>query len=816
MSTFNRLVIVILVVLLVLAGANHLWQSMQWSTLATMLGGRIEASTPSTAYVAVDDQWLDFPLNRMGKTLRVRNNAIVDAQAPHEPGALWWYAFEYQLLDSQGTVLRQGRYNHRTRLSRFQDPSTGEWVTRNFLLDPMRLPTDGRSMLLSYLEEEQPSRLRIRLVRADPALMRVMFRVYEQVPNPAHERSYLWQRLSETQKARLARGSVYGPDHLREPEKHNLLRFDWQAVGPTGIDGEQYEAVKLYIGRAVVGDGSHERVVPHGLYVDGVTRGIIPLPEGKWKVKLSVIPLPDEQAQAVRRDIKVRWYGRGIANRWQTTISPGAGEHLLDGELNGGLIEIITGDPTVVRARIVSGDTEADVTPNPIRLRTYRADSEGNVVFDVDHIDGKATPMRVDLRALVGAEAEAVGRSVRYEMLDASGASLAQGTLEAQLIRSAYDHPSMQQPKVYVTDPARYYFNLPPRVAALRLSASDELLITAYSRPPDLVRETRVPEDYLAFAGDGKKDPGWFLLRPRNAEWFQHALRFVPLIIQDSPPEQDPRLLAGHYDWEFYKPLGSWRGRYLLIPRDSGLPERDQSRAALFRELPAGRASRVAIRGPIGRREVQPTMVFVRQGQTPMEVSLTLDGEDYYRTQIAGSLGELQLPPLTPGRHSIKIQASGPARWYINYTAGGGPALLRRLSMQLDRSGLEFVYHKQSNDREVLTGELFTQAPGRARLLVSIATPNPPGLQPLDDWTFKKRRFDLKPKVRAPVLVLRSSLKTASGGQRFVLPLGTDLPAGKYRIRVALEDNTQGYLTLYRLIAGQLELRSFFQERTHG
>jgi hypothetical protein len=65
-----------------------------------------------------------------------------------------------------------------------------------------------------------------------------------------------------------------------------------------------------------------------------------------------------------------------------------------------------------------------------------------------------------------------------------------------------------------------------------------------------------------------------------------------------------------------------------------------------------------------------------------------------------------------------------------------------------------------------------------------------------------------------PIPVLNSAQPPLVGGQRFFLPLGADLPPGKYPIKFALEGAPEAYLTLYRLSPGQSELRDFFQEST--
>jgi len=81
-------------------------------------------------------------------------------------------------------------------------------------------------------------------------------------------------------KLRLARGSVYGADLLREQEKINLLRYEWKPVGPSGVEGDQYGTTKLYIARDFEGESVDTGQLPFGLVCGAEVRGMIPLPAG--------------------------------------------------------------------------------------------------------------------------------------------------------------------------------------------------------------------------------------------------------------------------------------------------------------------------------------------------------------------------------------------------------------------------------------------------------------------------------------------------------------------------------------------------------
>ena len=184
MRTLGRVLVLAVAVLSLVAGVRWLWHALEWSNVAATIGGRIEGAFPSAAYAAVDGQWITFALDADISALRVRSNATTGADTPSGRDVVWWYAFEYQVLDSAGGVLREGTYHHRTRISRYLDPYTGQPAPRSFLLDPAEVPTDGRSLRLSLEDVEGAAVLLLRPVQLDPALKKILFRVYERPRTP--------------------------------------------------------------------------------------------------------------------------------------------------------------------------------------------------------------------------------------------------------------------------------------------------------------------------------------------------------------------------------------------------------------------------------------------------------------------------------------------------------------------------------------------------------------------------------------------------------------------------------------------------------
>jgi hypothetical protein len=768
-----------------------------------------------SAYELADKPWLEFRIDKPANAILVRSSGIVPDDVAADPDALWTYAFDFELVGEQEEILKQGRYFNRTRLSRFRDPHTGVEQPRSFVLDSGLLPTDSRSMLMELEFQTAAQILRLRPARVEETLETVAFRVYQHLPNAPHRLGYLWQRLGPPQKERLARGSVYGPDLLRSEEKTNLLRHTWKAVGPNGVNGEHYQSRKIYVAQESVGERVATGLLPDGLYVDADTRGIIPLPQGQWKLGLDLRPLQLHHSGNTSEVVTLRWFGQGLEKRWEGQIPVQTGEQQLPAHFDGGLLEVVSARPLVVRGWAESDTNRLEVTPEPTRLPSYMINRAQSLAFGIDHVGNQPTPFRVDVRARIPGDVASHSAKIEYVLL-ADGEPLEKGSLDVELSVSTYDRTAQSDTETRLSDSEQLYFRLPPSVSSIRLSSTQDVLITAYSRPPDLTRRVRVPEDYQAFQQDQSRQPPWFLLQPLEVEQLRRELRVVGLLTQKRPPQTDPMLMAGVYAWEGYRPEGNWRGRFLMLPYESAFPVRDQALGSVYRELPRNRTISLRLSGGMGRHEVNPTLVFVRRDHGPTDIEFIVDGAPHLRTKIAGTQGEVRLPPLQIGSRQVHVRTSAPARFYLNHAGASGASFLRRLAIKLDSQGLDFSYRKASPGSEILTAEFYSESASHTRLQVSIEQTDTIHALAKRDWTFAERVYDLQPATPTEVTVLNTRGQSVDGGRKFWIPLGADLPANSYRIRIRPTAAGRGYLVLYRLLPGQQMTRLFFRERPYA
>ena len=345
MRTIGYLLVTTLLLLLAVGPGQWFWQSLDRQELAAYLSGQLEGAQPSNTYIQQGDNWLEFQLSGNGSSIHVVSNASVQRAQAFNNDMVWWYAFHYQLLDSSGKLLREGNYHHRTHITQYDGPRHDGMVTRSFLLDPQRVPTDGRRMVVPVMQADRPARLRLRVSPTDPALLDVMFRVYEKETFSEHKLDYRWQRLNEPGKQVLARGSVYGPEHLRATEQQNLLRARWRPLGPAGIRGNEYLSRKVYVQQGIPGEAVDDAVLPYGLYVDAHTNGIIPLPQGGGRIQLQWTPAMALAGAATDAQLLVRWYGRTLGQRAETSVPLADPQGRLEAEFGEGLLEVVSAHP---------------------------------------------------------------------------------------------------------------------------------------------------------------------------------------------------------------------------------------------------------------------------------------------------------------------------------------------------------------------------------------------------------------------------------------------------------------------------------------
>ncbi|MBE0490192.1 MAG: hypothetical protein IBX53_14050, partial [Halomonas sp.] len=359
---------------------------------------------------------------------------------------------------------------------------------------------------------------------------------------------------------------------------------------------------------------------------------------------------------------------------------------------------------------------------------------------------------------------------------------------------------------------------LPPEVVRFEVTSRQRLLANAYTRPDDLPHRTRVPVDYYAWRGDGEGQPSWFLLQPSETRMQeQSSAQRAPdtsrvLHVQSRPPERDPQLLAGRYQWQALDPQLSARGARILVPlrgeerlRPSGLP-------AYFQPLEPGTQT-VEIATPGVARSLEPQLIYLRETSEPFRLHLRIDGNSM-RHELIGRRGDISLPPLSAGRHEVELDASTSGTWLMNYRYPDESGYLRRMAFRLDEATLSYPVDKREDGQLVgarfySLGDAGDSSTVRVRVESAALTS-----RPTREWTHLERFYQMTPTAEEAGVgyVLDQQRERLAHGQPMLIDLGSDIPDGSVTVEFSLHSGAPGYVVFHEVLPGEHERARGFRE----
>lgn len=838
MRLLGRLLLLALLLPLAAWGMLAAWNGARgWigGDLATLT--RLGTAQTTIAYALDHERWTRFPLSGPQPAIRIVSHADVPAAWRADAEAEFRYAYALQVLDARGNLLRESVLHQRAAIAALRDPATGEAFTTAAYADAEEIPTGSSALVLSLEDLPRAATLRVRLVTAAPEVQRVLVRVQQR--NPVNERrlSVQWERMTDAQRTSLAEGNAYPAVLLTEAERSNLLRRQWRPIGPSGVAGRDYRARSLFLLQDLAGEPIEPPALPPGLFLDARHDGTLRLPEGGAAVTLRVAPVTDPGA-ASSGTLRLAWYGTSLAQRETRALPWSADHNEVRVELGGGLLELASEVPVAVRAFLPNG---TELTAEPMQLRAYVAGPDAPVTFPVLHLEGQpATPLRVDLRCLCFDAAPARGGAVgtagalpvaaliagpgaeprlRWELLSASGAVLRQATQDVAVEPSRLDR-LLGQDRLVLSEAAQLHFLVPREAVALRLSTSGPVLLAGYNRPSDLPWRAMVPEDRFAPGDPLDLRPAWFGLRPADWDALLSANRSALLVTQPRPPEDDPELLAGRYDWEQFMPAGNWLARDVLALREA-TPTRRLSLASVFSPLPEGADVAMELVPATPGGAVMPTLLYLREAAGPAALRVEVDGRVHMTATVAAARGTLAMPPIPAGVRRIRAVAPPGTALYLNQAEPLPGALISRRAIRLIPGETVFDYEKRAGpdaDRpELLVAHLYPEPSlgVAARQIVAIAIEGGPerGLGPHAGFTLRERLYDIRRGPQPPDVRVLGVAGAVGPERALFLPLGPDLPPGRYRIRIRLAEGPEALLSLTRTTPGTAERRELRREQ---
>ncbi|KIX18082.1 hypothetical protein [Paracoccus sp. 228] len=761
-----------------------------------------EQASRSVVYPLGTERWTRFPFSNPPRHVRLLVNASVPPGATGDMNGAWRYAIEYQIVDATGAVLREDVLHLSTRLLAYIDPATQETMSGARYADHDALPTAADLVTLDLGQVPGAAALRARFVSgaptADTAVVAgAAVRIYERRPVRESRLPAAWARLSPEDRTMLGRSSVFGAPLLTSEERAWLIRNNWLPIGPSGVGGVDFETRTLI---SLGGDQADARIPVSagdaGFYLDASRRVTLQLPEDGGRIRFVV----EAEAEALASSLDVVFHEPLAAQGIRRSYPLDGSMTRFEDVFGGGVLEVSAEAPLRLRAYLLKEGEEAeDLTVEVSRLRAYTLLPTDPLRYAVTTLEGEPTPFRLVLRCQCATEPdmEAEPAEVHYVISADDQAIIQEGTIRVAAAASPYDR-LRERPGDPLSVPTEIYFNLPKEATAVSFVSDALVIVYGFTRPPGATRHFMIPEDKVAedAADEGRRT--WFYLRPEGWDVMSAGDRAPIVEVPARPPERDPEIAAGRYTWEQFVPVGDWLARELLIPADGDTEPRVEALGSSYVSLPLGEELRLDFASRNDAETVTPELVYLKPDAESASIGVRIDGEEVFSGLGTGTRGSMSLPALEIGERRVVVDSPADVSVFLSNVQGRPVALARRQAIRLPPGETIFEIEKRTDGEELLTARVFPSGDvGRQNLRVVLENPVRP-LGPLAGWTLDDREYSIGTSANGRSVVVLGSDQMVGPERRFVVPLGADLPAGTYRLRMVLEDGPELYLALSR------------------
>lgn len=816
--TYRFLGLVLLIA--ILGGLGRLAHST-WIEIGSMRSGegiRLDQTDLSLVYEVPRFEWLEFPAPGARRVARVIAHADVLPNAEAQSRKIYQFMIRARFVDAGGEQLGERNMRFRTRVVEYRDSDSGELYRRTFYAKGGPQPTSTQETRLALPGTEVHS-IQFQLVEMDPDVHAVQLRLYKQEPPAESRLEKAWERLGMRTRNLLASGNLYPVEFLTAREKVNLVRNRWKPAGPRGIEGEDYRVREMRVFRSRSGEPAGTAQAGNGVYVARWLNLPIRVPEsGRLRLQFESADPTDVQATESPLQVAATQYSEGN-DEPAASLVQAAGDGSVTLDAAPGLVDLQFSRPGYVRAYLrPASRLEQELDIERIAVRNYLLDPSEPMVFPVRHAGPEGTTLRVDLACQCSDSEEAATQYnpvATFRIRAADGSTLQEGSIRnpAPVSRYAYVRMSVPTP---VTETSRYVIHLPPRAADLELLGESGLMASVFSRPRDLPRRMLVSGD----TGERSRDElrrTWFPLRPVNYESVRNSVRSGILLRGPQPPEPDLERRLGTDRWERFEPDGDWVGRYLLEPREADSELAARALGAVFRKIPPNRETTVNVQAAGIANTVPMRLIVRRDSGHAVPVRVWLDGRISWRGRFTGKTAELAIGRIKVGERRLRVEIPGSAEVLVNYAGSGEASFSKRLAIRVRDQVMEIPFAKRTAEEETLSGVVYLPADAGRKLRIRadiLGQPAAP-LRMYESATVSGSELEIVGDGGPSVRVLNASQTPELVARRFYFPLGQDLPAGSYRIRLTFDSVAETYLILSRSVPGSASTR-FLRHETLG
>jgi hypothetical protein len=762
-----------------------------------------EEADQATVFWLDSERWMRFSLTESAATMRILAHLQMSPQqAEGESDRL--YGFEYRLLDKRENEVYADRQYFRAAILPPRRLEDGRQFPTRFYDDPARIASAAENLYFALGQGTDAVSLELRAIEKPAPDSRIGVQISEEQTRPRAEAARLWPRMAPENQRKLLRSHAY-PVHLVSPfEIENTLMSRWMPLGPEGVDGTDFDSDYLYTLQVPPSPPQGAgQVVPAGLYADQSRWVTLPIAsEGRYRVEIEPV------------DPNVRDFTVNVAH--QENVELEVQQSLLQGQspmlawkgnLRPGLIQVIPDVPVAVR--LFADETNTEVTPEANYLRADTVSPETPVRFLLDPGSKAGQPVRLDLRTFVHPDRPDSGSEpvVEVKVKSQSGEVLQEYRQSINPPAGYYQRFSGPMEGSRVSEAKSLFLQVRDNAVELEVSSQSPVLVTGYARLNDLPLVRDLPGQRRPWQDYADRMPSWFLMKPvASPDASRMALQWF-----FKPIERNPAIASGQYEWEALAPVRNSLIREVLFPHRLSGPLRETAVGSIYRALPEAPATLTLV-APEENISFAPELIYNRPAKAPATVTVLRDGEVWMRRGIAGRTGRFSLPLVDAGRYTIEIRGGG--QWYLNHNRPPpGTGYLERSLYVLDSAGQSFVFDKTS-PREVANLDLVAP-PGKEDYSVTVRVTGASrtnGLLP--DYSFLERRYHLRVKTRE-TLMLGSQSQAWASPVTVGIPLGEDLPSGRYQISVA-PSHPGGLVSGYTLREGQRESYRFFRRSLDG
>ncbi|MBP9681422.1 MAG: hypothetical protein KBD76_08450 [Bacteriovorax sp.] len=745
-------------------------------------------STP--AYKLSKHKWLVFPLSSQSYETKVSTYADIPLNIPWDPNKRWLYKIQVQAVSLNGIVIESRYLEYRSQWILYKSPDLGTY-SPSFYLEKDAQPTLVNFALLNWSDKERAAFVRVRLVSEDIDVLAVYCRVFEKANVIFRNLLNYWYHLSPSNQTQLAGGNIYDSFHLSQEEKENIIGNLWKPIGPQGIPHKSFQEKLLYQIEPPEGVMITKSIQPAGTYISENRYVVIFIPEKGASLTFFLLPL-DPLAKNSPSILDLKWYGRKITDPLEVkleTNEEGKVTHFFEK----GFLVASTLKPLILRAEDEEG--QQLLAQQPLSAKGYKIDENHSLEYSISHQEGQPTPFRFDFRKIMSTPNDTHSQRISYEFLDEKGTILKKGSFLPSIAFSFYDYLS-QDPLILLSNAFSSYFVVSEDVKKLRFISKDPFYIAAYNRPLNLARNFDIPGDYYTSGSpeESVRRP-WFYVSPVDADQRERNGQVLLFLTQPQPIEQDPNVRLGIYEWKQFFPKENWLSTFLFVPKDPDFPQVDQAQEVTYTSLIASTKSSFYFQGLKGMKFIRPNLTYFKEKEAPESLVVKVDESEIYNETISGTHGNIQLSPISIGKHFLSIKSPTHIKIFMNQLVNKENNYLKRQAIQLGKQEVLFIYEKKvDNEAVTLTLDLFGRSQSYTKVAFKIEGPSPPENIPLVDYTIRKRNYDIFFSGDS-VIFLNEKKERYCSAEPIFIKLGSDLPKGTYSITLRSSDLIYGLLS---------------------